>query len=322
MNRFAYLALAVIVVVALWAGGWFFLASQVRGAVESLAANDGETAPRVTCERLGVGGFPFRFDVDCAGAQIRSGDLTVAVPEIGVSALVYRPTHFIGAAQGPATLSDAFTGARNSLSWSALDASLRIADWRIERFSLVGRDLNWSDTLFGEALIASSSEGEVHLIDIPEQLDREAGRAALAGYARLAGLDAPAFAVAGGEAQLETELTGLPADLRLLGEPDALRAWQQAGGQLRIVSLNATAGEDYLRADGEVSLNDAGQAEGQLRIASRGVVERIEGLFPEPYRGLLLGQPAPDGSYSNTINLRGGVIASGMMPAGIIPPLF
>jgi hypothetical protein len=322
MNRFAYLIIAVVAVVVLWTGGWFFLSTQVRGTVESLAANDGETAPRVTCERLDIGGFPFRFDVDCAGAQIVSGDLTVAVPEIGVSALVYRPTHLIGAARGPATLTDAFTGARNSVSWSALDASLRLADWRIERFSLVGRDLSWTDTLFGEALIASSSEGEAHLIDIPERLDAAAGRAALAGYVRLAELNAPAFAVAGGASELEMELTGLPSDLRLLGAPDALRQWQQAGGQLRIVSLNATAGEDYLTADGEVFLNDAGQAEGQVRIASHGVVERIEGLFPEPYRGLILGQPAADGSYSNTINLRGGVIASGMMPAGIIPPLF
>ena len=86
--------------------------------------------------------------------------------------------------------------------------------------------------------------------------------------------------------------------------------------------LLATDDTDYLRADGELALNGAGQVEGQLRIASQGVVERIEGLFPEGYRRLLLGSPAPDGSYTNTVNFRGGVITSGLMPAGMIPPLF
>ncbi|GLQ54209.1 DUF2125 domain-containing protein [Devosia nitrariae] len=322
MNRFAYLALGLLLLVALWAGGWFYFAGEVRRNVEALASADGEITARLTCERLDVGGFPFRFDIDCAGAEIISGDLRLTMPEIGASALVYRPTHLIAAAQGPATLTDAFTGARNEIAWSGLDASLRLTDWRIERVSLVADDISWTDTLFGEALIASSEHGEIHLIDMPEALDAEAGRAALAGYARFQAVTAPGFAINGGEAELEIELTGLPADIRVLGEPDGLRLWQQADGQLRIVSLNATDDTDYLRADGELMLNDAGQVEGQLRIASLGVVERIEGLFPEPYRRLLLGNPAQDGSYTNTVNFRGGVITSGLMPAGMIPPLF
>lgn len=322
MNRFAYLALGLLLLVALWAGGWFYFAGEVHRNVENLAQADGETTARLTCERLDIGGFPFRFDIDCAGAQIVSGDLRLAVPEIGVSALVYRPTHLIAAAKGPATLTDAFTGARNEISWNGLDASLRLTNWRIERLSLVADDIAWTDTLFGEALIASSTHGEIHLIDMPEAFDAETSRAALAGYARFQTIAAPGFAVNAGEAELETELTGLPADIRHLGEPEGLRLWQQADGQFRIVSLDARDGEDYLRSDGELALNGAGQVEGQLRIASRGVVERIEGLFPEPYRRLLLGTPAADGSYTNTVNFRGGVITSGLMPAGMIPPLF
>jgi len=322
MKRFVYLGLGVLLVVLLWSGAWFYLAGQVREEVEKLASADGVASPRLTCDGLDVSGFPFRFDIACSKAQILSGDISAAVPEIRTSALVYNPTHIVASARGPATIANAFTGAQNSLAWSALEGSLRLTDWRIGRLSIVGSNIVWSDTLVGETLIAQSPHAELHLIDMPERFDPQARIAALAGYATAKDLNGPNFGVEAGNLAVEAEVTGIPADLALLGEADALQRWQQAGGEFNLVSLSGTDGENFVSASGQLALNEAGQLNGRMKINSRGIVERVQGMIPQQYQRLLLGEPAQDGSYSNTITFAGGVVMAGLIPAGLIPPLF
>ena len=75
-------------------------------------------------------------------------------------------------------------------------------------------------------------------------------------------------------------------------------------------------------ASGTLGLDPSGRLEGQLKLHSRGVVERLGPLIPEQYRGWIVGTPAEDGSYSQTLNIAAGVVFSGLVPTGIIPPLF
>jgi hypothetical protein len=42
----------------------------------------------------------------------------------------------------------------------------------------------------------------------------------------------------------------------------------------------------------------------------------------EPWRTLVFGTPAADGSYSNQLNFRNGGVFSGLVPIASIPPLF
>ena len=64
-----------------------------------------------------------------------------------------------------------------------------------------------------------------------------AGTAGLATYVSATTLDVPALQVTGGELSVEAELTKLPDDLRVLAAPDAIRRWQGAGGELKLVRL-------------------------------------------------------------------------------------
>lgn len=322
MKRIIILLVVVLVVVAIWTGGWFFLAGEVRRNVEALAAADGVTAPRLSCESLNVSGFPFRFDVDCANARLVSGDMVLDAPGLRASVLVYRPTHILASARGPLRMADAFTGSQSRVDWTGLEASLRLEGWRISRLSVSGHDLKWTDTLFGESLIAEAPLAEMHLLDIPEQHDAEQGLAALAGYGTVQGLSYPNMTVAAGDATVELEVNALPDDLRRLGEPGMLQQWQADGGALRVVSVRGRDGGSELNAEGNLALDATGQAEGQINIASTGVAERLAPLLAEPYRTLVLGNPADDGSYANVINLRGGGIYSGLIPIAAIPPLF
>lgn len=321
-KRIIILGAIVLLVVLGWTGGWFFVTGQIRQQIEALAFADGETSPQLTCAALSISGFPFNIDIDCTDAVIVSGDVMVEIPGVRASAVVYRPTHFLASARGAAEISDAFTGQRSALSWSALDASLRIENWRIARLSLVAADFSWTDLLFGDALIAKSPNVEMHLLDIPERHDPERALAALALYARATELDMPGLTLAGANIEIEAEMSGLPDDISRLGDAPILPAWQQAGGEVDIVAIRASDANSDLDASGTLALGPTGLLDGQIAISSQGVAERIGPLIEEPWRTLVLGVPGADGRHANQINFNAGAISSGLVPIGAIPPLF
>lgn len=321
-KRIIILGSVVVAVVVLWSAAWLVLSGVIKQNVEALALADGVTAPNVTCQTLAVGGFPFRFDVDCETARIVSGDIVVDVPAIRASVRVYAPTHMVASALGPLQLTDSFTGTRNAIAWSALDASLRLDNWRISRGSISAKDVIWSDTLFGDALIAQSSLTEIHLMDMPEQHDPERHLAALALYAPIEGLVWPGLTLTDTNADVQLELTGLPDDVRNWGDPQLLRAMQAAGGALKVVAIHGTDAGSVLDAEGELRLDPQGMLDGQIGITSNGVAERIGPLLEEPWRTLVLGTPTAGGAHANQLNFRAGAIFSGLVPIAAVPPLF
>jgi hypothetical protein len=321
-KRIIVLGGIVLIVVVLWSAGWLFAAGQIRNQVDALALADGESAPQLTCGTLDIGGFPFRFDVGCSEARLLSGDLLVSAPNFRASVLVYRPTHLLASATGPVQLSDAFTGMRQEVAWSALDMSLRIDNWRIARLSLDADDLAWTDTLFGSAPIATSPHLEAHLLDMPEQHDPAAGRAALALYVSAEGVEVPGVALAATDAEIEGELSGLPDDVRDWGATPPLRDWQQAGGQLRLIGVRASDGTSDLTATGDLRLDDQGYPTGSLAIDSLGVAERIGPYIEEPWRTLVLGVPGEDGRHKNQLSFANGGLSSGLVPVSTLPSLF
>ena len=321
-KRIIILGSVVLLVVTAWTAGWYFVAGQVRQQMELLALNDGEAAPQLQCGTLNIGGFPFRFDIDCANATLVSADLLVEVPDLRASVMVWRPTHLLASATGPARTADAFTGLEQEVAWTRLEGSLRLEDWRIARLSVTADDVVWVDRLFGESVIASASGLELHLLDMPELHNAETGRAALAGYLRAQDVSAPGIDLAATNAEIELEVTALPDDVRNWGAVPFLPDWQQAGGKLRIVGIRANDGTADLNATGELALDAQGYPTGSIAIDSLGVAEQIGPYLQEPWRTLVLGVPGEDGRHKNQLNFAGGSISSGLVPIAALAPLF
>ena len=321
-KRIIILGSVVVAVIVLWSAAWLVLAGMVRQQVDALALADGVSEPTITCGTLDVGGYPFRFDVDCETARVVSGDIAVDVPGIRASVRVYAPFHVLASARGPLQLSDSFTGTRNGVAWSTLEASVRLDNWRIARASVSGKDMVWSDTLFGDAVIAQSPLAEMHLFDIPEQHDAERHLAALALYARADNLAWPGLTLTDTNAEVQLELSGLPDDVRNWSDPMLLAAMQRAGGKLEIVAIRGSDADSVLDAEGQLGLDPQGMVEGQVAITSTGVAERIGPLLQEPWRTLVLGTPGADGRHVNQINFRAGGVFSGLVPIASLPPLF
>lgn len=322
MKRFAYLAAVILAVIIVWTIAWYWAAGEVTKYVATLAEPDGPDVPSLSCDSFGVGGYPFGFDLTCTGATLVSGDTTLLLTGIKATALVYRPTHILLSAQSPLTLADAFTGSQSRIDFAGLEASVRLEGWRIGRASLVADSVLWNDTLGSDRLVASVAHAEVHLVDIPEKHDGATHRAALAAYGTLEGAVVPGIEVKAGASALEAELDGLPDDVRVLAEADPLSRWQQAGGRLAIVDFRGEDGDSVFEASGTLGLDSQGRVEGQVKLASKGIVERLGTLVPDNLRTLALGSKAADGSYAQTVNIRAGVVFSGLVPAMVIPPLY
>ena len=211
---------------------------------------------------------------------------------------------------------------RQEVSWADTEASFRFEDWRIARISIIGNDFAWTDTLFGDTLIARSGHAEFHLLDMPENHDETTGRAALALFSIAQDVEAPGIEMAPTSVEIEAEVTGLDDDIRNWGLVPFLPDWQQAGGVLRLVGLRANDGSADLNASGQLQLDDQGYPTGSVTIDSLGVAQRIGPFIEEPWRTLVLGVPGADGRHQNQLNFAGGGLSSGLIPLTALPSLF
>jgi hypothetical protein len=332
MKKIIALFIVVVIVFAAWFGGWFYGAIQIDQAIAGLATADGETEPKVTCSKESVTGFPFRFDITCENATVVDGDVTATVGGIKVTFLIYNPTQAKFSALSPISLNDAYSGAQSRIAFTGAEGSAHVTSgdfwkglqgegWRIERISIVADGVDWVDTVVGETPVLSSKHVEAHLLDVPERHDKTAHTQVLASYVSLADVAAPAYGITGGEASLETELSGLPDDLRVWGADDVMARWRDAGGQVKIVGLRGTAGADFVESSGTLALDSSSRVDGQVTLKSKGLVERIGDTIPPDWKNILLGGQAPDGSYTQTMTIRAGIVLVGLLPVAMIPPL-
>jgi len=335
LRRFLWLAIAIVVVVVAWTAGWFWAASEATRQVRLLAEADGESAPQFTCGSFSVSGFPFRFDMECQDATLVDQDLTANFAGLKASVMAYNPTHVIFSAKGPFAYADAFSGSQRRLDFSRLDGSLRLTSadpvkalggegWRIARFSIEGDNIAVTDTVASEVLEASARHAEVHLLDIPELLDKAAGTSALANYVKAEELTLPGVDVTSGTLTLEAQLTGLPADLRDFADPELVRRWQAAGGNLKIVRLSGSqpSPDETFDVTGDVRLNGGGYAEGQIDYATKNVLDRLTEFVPAVQLAMLRGAPQGEGNFSNSLTITDGQVKLLTFVFAQLPPLF
>lgn len=321
-RRIIILGIVILVVIGAWTAGWFYVVGQVRQNVTALATADGTTTPRVTCERLDTGGWPFWIDATCTNFTLTQGDVTASLPALKASLLAYDPREIVLFATPPLTVSDAFSGSRHTLEWSNLEASARLTGWRIARVSIVGDDLKLSDTVGDPIALGTAKHAEFHVLDNPGGYDAQKHLAALRSYITVQKLAVPGAGITAGNATFDAGISNLPDDVRTYGDPNLLKNWQAAGGKLTINGFSGQDGANNFNLTGALSLDPQGRPAGQLKLSSKGLVERFQNLVPAQMKPLILGNPAPDGSYTQTFNLTNGVLFSGVVPLTGLPSVF
>jgi hypothetical protein len=322
MRRIIILGAVVLLVAVLWSGAWLVGASAINGYEKTLEAADGVKTPKLACGSFGVAGYPFGFDLTCTKATVTYQDMTVTLSGLKASAEVYNPFFVEMFAQSPVAVADAFTGSQSRVDFRTAQASVRLDGWRIARVSAVVEAPVWNDTVLEDRLLAKADHVEAHLIDVPDQHDAKAGLAALGEYAEADNVSAPGFTIVAGKATFEGLVTNISDDVRTYGDADVLQRWQQAGGMFTLRGFTGVDGDRNFKATGNLSLDSGGRVQGQIKLNSKGVVEAVGPMIPDLYRGIIVGAQAPDGSYSQTVNIAAGTMFVGLVPAGYLAPLF
>lgn len=322
MKRITIPAIVLLVIVAIWSGGWFFIAGQVNTRVAEYTNPQSPTFSGLTCETFHLSGFPFRFDANCIDAGYVDGDAAYELPKLQLTVLAYRPTHALLFAEGPLHYTDAFFGTEQFLRWTSLRASVRTKGWQLARASIEAEGIEYVDTILGETIIASTPSAEIHLIDLPEKRDNQDQPATLALFAKSTALDVPTAMISAAELIAEAEISAIPADIRTWGNPAFLRTWQANGGDIEIQNIAGETSEASFSVTGNLSLNNQGDAQGAIALQSNGMVEIFGSNLNDEMRALVFGNPLADGSHRQAITITGGIVFVGLLPVASLSKLF
>lgn len=282
---------APFILLAVLAAGWSALWTMARGKVEQHLdagiAREAAAGRNWTCRDRSIGGYPFRIEVRCAGVTLvssRWGDEVKieSGPAVAV-AQATAPGHLILHATGPltATLPAKQNG---DLSWSALEASLRLTMSGFERISLVVRDP------VATLRTPDGADGSLRTESIRSTLFEAHLRPNQQGFASQQAIDVALSSKGAVMPVLDGLLgDGSPSDLDVQAtvsqalafrrgfNPDALESWRMANGGVEITRLGLVKGTARLEASGRVGLDEAHRPAGQLDAAVAGI-ERVAGI--------------------------------------------
>ena len=272
---YAILLLGVVTLAAGWIGFWYYAAGQVQMIFDGWRAREAQAGRVYECDSQTVGGFPFRFEVDCdrASAVFRGMrlPLTIKTGHVLVVAQVYQPTLLIGEYTGPLTIAEPGRSPSIIVNWRLAQSSLRGTPAVPERAAVVldepviervkgdsRQDLMRAKHVELHGRIVEGAVDAKPVIEVALELDQ--GTFPALNRATLAPLNANIIVL----------LRGL-SDFSPKPWPTRFREIQAAGGRIEINQLRLRQGETLAVGTGSLSLNANGRLQGELRTTIAGI---------------------------------------------------
>jgi hypothetical protein len=272
----------VVVLAALWTGGWFYAVSKAEATIERWRAREAKAGRVHTCGSQSIGGYPFRIEVRCADVTTDLSRLkpamVVKAPEVVVLAQVYDPTLMIGEFTGPLTIAEPGQQATHTARWQLARASLRGTPALPERLSIVidgpviDRSADGSTATLAQAKqlelhgrIASGSAADNPVLDIILRLSA----AVAAGLHPLAAQPI--------DADIAAELRGLK-DFSPKPWSARFKEMQAQGGRIEITKARIQQSDMVATGAGSLGLSPAGRLDGQLDVTIAGLEKLLPAL--------------------------------------------
>lgn len=319
MKRFVILIALVLIVALGWSAGWFYISTLIKSEISSMA----DAEPSIECGETRISGFPFRFDIRCETALIVQADRTFSLPEIRVSALVYRPTHLQLFFASPLQVDDAFLGTSTQWQWQDARASVRLDGWSLARASMVADNVVAADTLLDETLLFETVRFEAHLIDAPQAAPID-GQQNVNLFVRLDQSHLPGLDVNSADALVEGRITNLPNDVRQWGTAQFFSRWRQANGGIEIADASLTSPSLSLKANGSGQITNEGFVDADATMVSTGLVERLRSTvdLPPMVLAMIAGTKINETDYQQTISISDGIVSISGVPMFQLAPLY
>ncbi len=316
-RRILWLGVAVVVLIAAYTAGWFWLARKIEREADLALARLQERGMKAECVNLTARGFPFRIGLFCDRVALEqpSAAMTLSTGAFRSAGQIYDPMRLVAELDGPASFSARDTGMLN-LDWNNLRASARLAKPLPERVSLEGSGLRV--TAAGGTRLISAETFEGHMRPNGADLDLAARFAGLAfDPALVDGRNVPPLS---GEADIS-----LADGVKLLGE-GAAHDLRGRSGVVR--SLSLTLGpEGSLQVSGPFSISADGLIDATLRVSlvePNSLAASLSQVFPEEADKIdqaLVGLTFLGNQPSMPLRISKGMVSLGFIPLGKIPPV-
>lgn len=315
------LGIAVVIVVALYSAGWFFVASKIETYLKGFLGGAGPVD--IECPGLATSGFPFLIGFTCDKTEIgdsRTGD-SLTAGALRVAARIYSPGSAVVELDGPAnvSLSD---GSALSAEWTSMRSSFSAGLSGLQTFSASGENvaLDYMSDMLYAALKAKASHGEVHL--------RGNG-----GNLEAAFLTRNLEVAAEGASEPIVPLLSTSAQLTIDGKAELLEGKPLIGkamkGQLTSFRIEMPDGL-FGEMSGPYEIDDEGYISGEFKTRFEKIdlwQSHLLKLFPEAestisgLAALLKG--LAKGGQDVTVNLvvNKGTLSLSMVPLARIPPI-
>lgn len=288
-QRFIALIVLAVVLIGGWSWFWSYAAGKVEATLDGWRAREALAGRVYACGSQSVGGFPFRFELNCDGASalFKSIRPPVELKSRGflVAAQVYEPTLLITEFHGPLTVAAPGQPPSLAVNWKLFQSSVRGTPYAPERVSLV------FDRPTVDAIDNVNGIGNPHTLLRANHIEIH-GRLAGGTVAknpvievalRLDGALAPdlrAMAVQPVDATIDTVLRGL-SDFSPKPWPERFRQLQAAGGSIEITQARIKQGDTLATGSGSVSINPSGRLQGQLRMTVAGLEPFLKSIGAE-----------------------------------------
>lgn len=352
--RIAFPLFAVLVMAAAWIGYWYLALEIARREFAGLAGH----GVRIACEREQWTGFPFRVTLVCDRPVFRIGAGAVTLAgqgsRLSATALVYRPSHVIAELAGPSTLTQ--TRAPDpagrlpdqivlASDGAPVRAGLQFDFGQVERVS--ARLTDWSGRLTARVLGRTVEDAAVDARALALHWSRAPGTEGAGDEQRLA-IEATGVAIVGtasralGLDRVTLDRAELAIAATQAAAPDGrvvltdLKAWQAAGGALRLDRLAIVQGPRQATGAGSFRLDGEGRIDGTLDLTVKDLEAVLDDLIAAgrltakqavlaatALRLLSKGAPAPEPGWSRVpVRLSRGRLYLGPFKAAQLAPLF
>jgi hypothetical protein len=278
--RYTILLFIVFALAAGWTAFWKFAAGRAETAIDGWRAREARSGRIYTCGSQDVGGFPFRIEVNCDQALLRTNQppIELRTTSLVTVAQVYQPGFLISEFRGPLTVGEPGKAPEFVADWKLAQSSVRGTPSAPERGSLVF-DLLSVDRVDGTAResMVRARHAELHgrmaegsainkpVIEVAVRIDQ--GTAPNLHPAAATPINADVTAL----------LRGLN-DFSPKPWPERFREMQAAGGRIDITKARLQQGDILAIGGGALSLNSDGRLVGELRITMAGLEQFLAAI--------------------------------------------
>jgi hypothetical protein len=276
----------VVALFVAWTGLWFYAAARAKAEIAAWREHEHQAGRQQDCASLSVGGFPFRIEVRCTGADFElEGSPTVKLdlPSVLAMVQIYDPRLLISELTGPLRISERRGQADYVVDWSVGRASVRGLPSEAERGSLVFDALSVRDPGTGSGdPVFSARHFELHG---RRAAPSHAGKAAIETILKLKDAVAERIhpvAARPIDADVTSVLFGID-DLsakpwQLKAWPVMLKEWQAGNGEIEITRARIRQDDVIAEGAGNLRLTPRGGLDGNLQVTVVGI-EKILKMF-------------------------------------------